>query len=196
MAYVPLDPSQPLPEEPDTQDLDDEYANAREAREARAAAAAAAAAAAVSANATTSLGQIDGGAAAVGGGPRGMQGGAADSDVRITRRGTRYSPNPSPARPADGARGAGPARALQPRTFLGGSGTQTDPAPPSPPAAPNPSAPANPNPPAPPPPAPNLPVPPPPAPPAATSNFAWGKHGSEELNLRIQKLLDAEVELF
>jgi len=27
MAYVPLDPSQPLPEEPDTQDLEDEYAN-------------------------------------------------------------------------------------------------------------------------------------------------------------------------
>ena len=32
MAYVPLDPSQPLPEEPDTQDLEDEYAYAYECR--------------------------------------------------------------------------------------------------------------------------------------------------------------------
>ena len=31
MAYVPPDPSQPLPEEPDTQDLEDEYANVRDA---------------------------------------------------------------------------------------------------------------------------------------------------------------------
>ena len=31
MAYVPPDPSQPLPEEPDTQNLEDEYANVRDA---------------------------------------------------------------------------------------------------------------------------------------------------------------------
>ena len=31
IAYVPPDPSQPLPEEPDTQDLEDEYANVRDA---------------------------------------------------------------------------------------------------------------------------------------------------------------------
>ena len=76
MAYVPPDPSQPLPEEPDTQDLEDEYANVRDAL-----AAAAAAAVAAGANATMSLGQFEGGAADVGGGPRGIQGGAADSDV-------------------------------------------------------------------------------------------------------------------
>ena len=68
MAYVPPDPSQPLPEEPDTQDLEDEYANVRDAL-----AAAAAAAVAAGANATMSLGQFEGGAADVGGGPRGIQ---------------------------------------------------------------------------------------------------------------------------
>ena len=169
MAYVPPDPSQPLPEEPDTQDLEDEYANVRDAL-----AAAAAAAVAAGANATMSLGQFEEGAAVVGGGPCGIQGGAADSDVRITRRGTRYSPTQSPARPEGGARGAGPARALQPRTFLRGSGMQTysaDERRPrgEPPTATNPAT--------------------DPATDPAKATFAWGKPGTDELNLRTKSFL-------